>query len=321
MINKKKLSIIIPVFNVEEYLPKCIESVVNQTYDNLEILLINDGSTDNSGVICDNFAHKDERVKVVHKENGGLSAARNLGLSLATGHYIAFLDSDDYIDSEMYETLVDALENADADIAACGFKEIYQNKTIVNSHTNSVTIYDKVGAVNSLFAETKNVRFEVWNKVFKKEIIGSIRFKDRQIFEDVYFDRNVFLKMNSLVYVDKPMHNYLKERVGNTNSYFNENKLCIFKELDDFAEELKNNEMIEVSNRMSAFALHTTISLYCNAMKLNASKDIKSKLKKQHYKYHYQFKDNHYVCKKRSWIFLKFPHLYFSIYKLKNFKN
>ena len=128
MINKKKLSIIIPVFNVEEYLPKCIESVVNQTYDNLEILLINDGSTDNSGVICDNFAHKDERVKVVHKENGGLSAARNLGLSLATGHYIAFLDSDDYIDSEMYETLVDALENADADIAACGFKEIYQNK-------------------------------------------------------------------------------------------------------------------------------------------------------------------------------------------------
>ena len=111
MINKKKLSIIIPVFNVEEYLPKCIESVVNQTYDNLEILLINDGSTDNSGVICDNFAHKDERVKVVHKENGGLSAARNLGLSLATGHYIAFLDSDDYWNPLFLEKMIEKMES------------------------------------------------------------------------------------------------------------------------------------------------------------------------------------------------------------------
>lgn len=318
MTNTKQISVVIPVYNVEKYLSKCIESVINQTYWNIEILLINDGSTDNCGLICDKYAVKDNRVRVIHKENGGLSAARNIGLGLANGHYIAFLDSDDYIDSEMYETLVDALENADADIAACGFKEVYQNKTIVNSHTNSVTIYDKVGAVNSLFAETKNVRFEVWNKVFKKEIIGSIRFKDRQIFEDVYFDRNVFLKISSLVYIDKPMHNYLKEREGNTNSHFSDSKLSIFKEFDDFINELKTIGMVDSSKRFEAFALHTSIAQYCGAVQLNASKSTRKKLKEEHYKYHFNTSNNPYIGKMKSLFFLYFPFLYCTISNIKN---
>lgn len=318
MTNTKQISVIIPIYNVEKYLPKCIDSVINQTYGNIEILLINDGSTDNCGLICDHYADKDNRVNVIHKENGGLSSARNVGLSLAEGRYIAFLDSDDWIDPEMYKVLIEALERTGADIAACGFKEVYQNKIIVQSYSGFETIYDKINAINSLFDETKNIRFEVWNKVFKKEIIGDIRFKDRQVFEDVYFDRNVFLKMNSLVYVDKPMHNYLKEREGNTNSHFSDAKLSVFKEFDDFIDELKVVGMVDSSRKLEAFALHTSITLFCGAVQLHASKSTKKKLREEHYKYHINGNSNPYIGKIKSYFFLYFPYLYCKFSKFKN---
>lgn len=115
----KKLSIIVPVYKVEQYLNRCVDSILNQTYRNIEIVLVDDGSPDRSGEICDRYAKSDERVKVVHKKNGGVSSARNIGFSSSTGEYIGYVDSDDYIAPTMYEDMIDVLEKNDLDIVCC----------------------------------------------------------------------------------------------------------------------------------------------------------------------------------------------------------
>lgn len=124
------ISVIIPIYNVEEYLEKCVNSVLNQTYSDLEIILVDDGSTDNSGKICDELKNKDNRIIVIHQENQGLSAARNAGIAKALGEYIAFVDSDDYIMEDMYETLYKNLEKTDADISICKYQYVKKQQKI-----------------------------------------------------------------------------------------------------------------------------------------------------------------------------------------------
>ena len=128
MLTRELISVIVPVYNVEQYLKKCVDSIVNQTYKNLEIILVDDGATDSSGEICDELEKLDNRIKVYHKENGGLSDARNYGVERATGSYVGFVDSDDYIDAEMYEKLYDAITKEAADVAECNLKIVYPER-------------------------------------------------------------------------------------------------------------------------------------------------------------------------------------------------
>ena len=123
----EKISVIVPVYNVEQYLERCVDSIINQTYKNLEIILVNDGSTDNSGQLCDELAKKDDRIRVIHKKNGGLSDARNVGIDEAESELIGFIDSDDYIDEDMYELLINNMKNANADLSMCGHFDVYNN--------------------------------------------------------------------------------------------------------------------------------------------------------------------------------------------------
>ncbi|MGZ5551627.1 MAG: glycosyltransferase family 2 protein, partial [Nitrososphaeraceae archaeon] len=144
---KDKISIIIPVYNGVKYLPKCIDSVLNQTYKNLEIILVDDGSTDESGKICDTYSLKDNRIKVVHKQNGGLSDARNTGLKIATSEYIGFVDSDDFIESDMYEILLKTLYAYDADIVQCASYKIIDEKINPEHYSGTVEQFDSYSAL------------------------------------------------------------------------------------------------------------------------------------------------------------------------------
>lgn len=128
-----KISIIVPVYNIEKYIVRCIESILNQTYSNLEIILVDDGSTDSSGGICDEYAKKDDRIVVIHKVNGGLSDARNAGLKVVTGDYIGYVDGDDWIDSTMYEDMLSVMEAKDIKLSICRYKKVFTGETIDNS--------------------------------------------------------------------------------------------------------------------------------------------------------------------------------------------
>lgn len=203
------ISIIVPVYNVEKYLEKCINSIINQTYKNLNIILINDGSTDNSGKICDEFKSKDSRIKVIHKENGGLSDARNAGLKIANGEYIGFVDSDDYIAPDMFETLYNLTQKYDAEISIVSFYEIYNTKTIGVRDSRQLQQMNKIEAIKELLLDSK-IQSYAWNKLFKKNLFENLKFPTDKNFEDIATTLLLFEKANKIVLFEDPKYYYLR---------------------------------------------------------------------------------------------------------------
>ena len=189
MLNKI-LSVIIPVYNVAKFLPECLNSVINQTYENLEIILVNDGSTDDSGKICDKYALKDDRIKVIHKKNGGLSDARNTGLKVSTGDLIAFLDSDDYLAKDFYEKLITRLQNDNSDIAIGETYYVYPDQIKTDDRANYYNFKSNKKIISSI-ADKSNLIYSCacWNKVYKSELIrnNNLKFPYGLYIEDVPF--------------------------------------------------------------------------------------------------------------------------------------
>ncbi|MDO5152014.1 MAG: glycosyltransferase [Eubacteriales bacterium] len=179
------ISVIVPVYGVEKYLDKCLGSITGQTYRNLEIILIDDGSPDGSGVICDAWAAKDSRIKVIHKENGGAGAARNAGLDIARGERIAFVDSDDYIAPDMYRHLSELLDGG-ADIAECGFISVSGDQAEFGRESSFVTVYTSQDAMREHIRDTV-FRQLIWNKLYRREVIKGIRFPEGTKIDDEFF--------------------------------------------------------------------------------------------------------------------------------------
>ncbi len=193
------ISVIVPVYNVEPYLRKCLDSIVNQTYRNLEILVIDDGSADGSGAICDSFAEKDERVVVFHTENRGLSAARNLGLDNATGDWIGFVDSDDWIEPDMYEVLIKRVEETKADVVESGWLQEYEQRTIERKwQLQMLSGKDALAAL--IHGSLSDV---AWDKIWKKSCYEGIRFPECRVYEDI-----------AITYLYKRLRIYERKRIS-----------------------------------------------------------------------------------------------------------
>ena len=204
------ISVIVPIYKVEAYLNKCVQSIVDQTYADLEIILVDDGSPDTCPQMCDDWAAKDSRVKVVHKENGGLSDARNAGLSVATGEYISFIDSDDWIEPDFLQTLFDTMEQTGADIADCATRLVDEDgKELSVRGVNEDETLDTVPALVRLVKEDR-VYQTVWNKLYRRTVIGDIRFEKGKYNEDDYFTYQVFDRAEKITVVARPMYNYLQ---------------------------------------------------------------------------------------------------------------
>lgn len=215
----KTISVIIPVYKVEAYLPRCIDSVINQTYKNLEIILVDDGSPDKSGEICDKYAALDGRIKVIHKSNEGVAKARNDALDVATGDYIGFVDSDDWIEPDMYEFLMSILSKHDADISMCG-ETVYENgKAIYSDKNNDIQVLDQTDA-KKLTVKGGSMGL-VWNKLYKKEIIENIRFSSEYgCSEDLMFAYQALGHTNKMVLVKQAKYNYFRREGGITKGEF-----------------------------------------------------------------------------------------------------
>lgn len=203
------ISIIIPVYKVEKYLEKCIESVLKQTYTNLQIILVDDGSPDNCGKICDEYAKKDSRIEVIHKSNGGLSDARNVGISKAKGRYIGFVDSDDYIKEDMYEILLNLIKKYDADVSICNLYDVIDGNECIRNKENGIREYSRLDILKEVLLD-KNIQSYAWNKLYEKELFDEIKYPIRKKYEDIGTTFYVFEKCNKIVVTSEPEYYYLK---------------------------------------------------------------------------------------------------------------
>lgn len=201
---KDLISVIVPVFNAEKYLERCILSIRSQTYENLEILLINDGSTDNSGALCQSFANEDKRIRVFHQKNGGSSLARNTGLDNAGGTIISFLDSDDHIDPTMLETMYELMDQHDLEVVEIERDDLTGKKTF----TNSFKIEDKTEALKRIIPSSS---FQVWKRIYKKSLINDMRFIPKIIHQDVFFTIDLLNRIESIGYLNSALYFYNRD--------------------------------------------------------------------------------------------------------------
>jgi len=216
-----KISVIVPVYKVEKYLRKCVDSILNQTYRNLEIILVDDGSPDGCPAICDEYAAADGRVKVIHKPNGGVSSARNMGLDMAAGDYFGFVDSDDWIDPGMFESLLNALRRSSASIAACGYTYYTDAQNVRQMpllwDNNSIDGENLVGSI--LYGATPRKRVDigpfVWNKLFKRELWENTRFDTSLVIsEDLMALLQIVLKSETMAVCPQPLYFYRQNKSG-----------------------------------------------------------------------------------------------------------
>lgn len=211
--NIKKISVICIIYKVEKYLDRCIESLVNQTYNNLEIILVDDESPDNCPKICDEWAKKDERIKVIHKKNGGVSDARNKGMKIATGDYIAFVDADDYLSKDMYKILVDILEENDADFSTCKDARFYDGEEPNFTIEDQVYVFDNSNDVfKNLLSKNNIILNNVWNKIYKKELYDGIEFPYGESAQDISTIYKVILRAKKVVSTKSKLYAYLQRK-------------------------------------------------------------------------------------------------------------
>ena len=214
---KALISIIIPVYKVEKYLEKCIQSLINQTYENLQIILVDDGSPDNCGKICDEYAKKDHRIEVIHKSNGGLSDARNKGLEIAKGEYIGFIDSDDYIESDMYEVLYNLLKQYNAYVSICNFYTVSQGKIAIKNAENGIKEYNRIEILKEVLLDN-NIQSYAWNKLYKKELFDEIKYPVGKKYEDIGTTFYLLEKCNKVVVTGKPEYYYINRQDSIVNN-------------------------------------------------------------------------------------------------------
>lgn len=273
------ISIIVPIYDVEKFLDKCINSIANQTYKNLEIILIDDGSTDESVQICDKWKEKDNRIKVIHKKNEGVSIARNIGVKMATGKYISFVDSDDYIDLDMIEILYNNLIENNTDIAMCGhIAESFSDQLVLYCKNNFVA--DSEETLRKLF--TRDDVFTVlWGKLYKKELFDGLKFPEGEVHEDLAIVYQLFDRAKKTSHLDKASYHYVQRHGSIMHKDFQKERVIAIEFLEEALKLSikKYPRLVEDAEIFLIRQLYRYIAL-CKENKLEEErKRLKKKLK------------------------------------------
>lgn len=235
------ISVIVPVYNVERYIRQCVESILEQTYADLEIILVDDGSTDGSGSICDEYKLKDNRVVVIHKCNGGLSEARNAGLDIARGEYIGFVDSDDYIEPDMYEVLYKNCERYAADLAAARFVKFNTQGEVRKNFTENIEVFSREEMLRLFIVGDRRyeITMSVWDRLYKRELISDLRFPVGKCYEDIVFSTKVIEKSKINVYIDRALYHYRLREDSISGEDFNDYNRAPLRIITDLIPELE----------------------------------------------------------------------------------
>ncbi|MBR2996963.1 glycosyltransferase [Candidatus Saccharibacteria bacterium] len=232
------ISIIVPVYNVELYLPKCLNSIKSQTYSNLEIILIDDGSADNSGKLCDNFATNNSHIKVIHQKNQGLSVARNAGLKVATGDFVTFVDSDDTVSPEYVEYLYKLIDKYHAQLAIAATEEIFPDGHTINRGAGyRAAVYTTAECLDHMLAED-GFNVTAWSKLYARELFKGIKFPVGALHEDLATTYQTILKCDSVAYGPEPKYQYYQRPDSIANSKFSDKKLAIITFTDQMCDTI-----------------------------------------------------------------------------------
>lgn len=278
------ISVIIPVYNIEKYLPACLDSIIQQTYRCLEIILVDDGSKDNTGNICDEYAAKDTRIKVIHKTNGGVSSARNNGMDAATGKYISFVDGDDWIDPQMYETLYNNALKYNADISCCGIAQRQIDGRISTLADDELKFFNREQLIKGFFDDSliKETMYGPYNKIIKKELIKGHRFDTRfAIGEDLLFMFECLEMAESTVLDNKPMYQYIKRPGSATTSSFSEKRMHYIAVADILMNKCKEKYTYAYDASIKWTYMHKLTIM----RQLNHNASVKQHYKKEYEEY------------------------------------
>ncbi|MCP3029190.1 glycosyltransferase [Halobacillus sp. A5] len=284
------ISIIVPVYNVEPYLRRCLDSILAQTFTDIEVIVVNDGSTDRSGEICDEFAEKDKRIRVIHKKNGGLSSARNAGLDIVKGEYIGFVDSDDYIDINMYKKLYELCIYTRSDISICTFGEVNEkNVSVPKKEKDLILEMDNNEGLRQLF-KGEIYRFSVCNKLFNRKCISNIKFPVGFLHEDLATSYQMFAKANKVVFTNFTGYMYFKRENSILTTNYKADRLISFSIWDKIISFMRK-EYPELSKEyFSSFVFWSIDNSYYIVSQIRSEEEKMKFLKiiQSHIKNHYK---------------------------------
>lgn len=301
------VSIIVPVYKVEQYLDRCVNSIVSQTYQNLEIILVDDGSPDSCGELCDLWANKDSRIHVIHKTNGGLSDARNAGAKIASGEYILFVDSDDWIAPEMVEKMTKAMEQNNADMVICQFYSAYPDGRTERHYTNGKNLLLTAEETISLLLEDKVITNHAWRKMYKKKLLKSDCFPAGVNYEDIYAMPELILACQKIYYLDEPYYFYFRNESSITGTASYKNSMDHYKSAQHSYSIIKNR-CPALAKKITAAQAQTILVIATNLIKTEKNyhltslkRDVYGELRKNAKELH-----GSGLTKKRKILFLSF---------------
>lgn len=262
------VTIVIPVYNVERYIGKCIESLQQQTYSNIEIILVNDGTKDNSLNIAQEFANADKRIKIISQENQGLSAARNTGIKNATGEYICFVDSDDFVDKDYINLLLESCIKSNADISVCDFYYIDENNHVWNRIKKEERIFSNIEALKDIFSGSQITEVMTWNKLYKLSLFrdNNIWFPTGKLHEDNFTTYKLYYYANHVALITDKLYYYLQRSNSIMGKKFNTKRLDIIQAVEETKSFFKDKP-IEMPQELEYYEMSTKINLLNNMIR------------------------------------------------------
>lgn len=312
-----KISIIVPVYNVERYLDKCISSILEQSFTDFELIIVDDGSKDNSGRICDEYKDRDFRIKVIHQENGGLSAARNIGIEISEGKYVTFIDSDDFIHPNMLEILYNNILENKADISICDYHLVYEDNEMPKDFgDNNLKVYNNIESVKKIVEKSEASMIIACSKLYRISLFDNIRYPFGKYHEDEFVTYKLLYKSTKIVVTDAKLYYYLKRSNSITGSTYSIKRLEKLEALEEAIMFFKNENNKELTYLAEyRYLLNIQIAYYRVKYEINCNKGIIEKLKMQYNKKFKEFAHsniNNIPITKRIIlrVFYMFPNLY-----------
>lgn len=306
-----KISVIVPVYNVENYLEECIDSILGQTYKNLEIILVDDGSTDNCGQICDDYVKKDNRIKVIHKENGGLSDARNVGIKNSKGKYITFIDSDDCVNKKYIEVLYNQIITTNSDISICSYKKFSDYYIEEDFKLNDIEILKRQEILLKLYGEKNRINYVVsWGKLYKRRLFDTISFPNGKIHEDEYTTYKLYEECDLVSYTSLQLYYYRVRNDSIMKKKISTKRLDSLQAFDEQLEYYRQQKNKDIEIRCCR---EYCLLLSCLFLKFKEDRDYKTCkiIKKRIKELHNDAKNMDYKHFNREiYFFIKSPLIY-----------